>query len=45
MLFALTDLTVNCPQVVSRVFLYNEMLINLDCDFKKERLFVLKQGK
>jgi hypothetical protein len=33
MLFALPDLTVNFPQVVS-IFSYNEMLINLDCDFK-----------
>jgi hypothetical protein len=33
-LFALPYLTVNCPQVVSRILFYNEMQINLDHDFK-----------
>jgi hypothetical protein len=32
-LFALSDLTVYFAQVVSRILFYNEMLINLDCDF------------
>jgi hypothetical protein len=34
-LFALPDLTINFPQVVSRILFYNEMLINLDHDFKR----------
>jgi hypothetical protein len=34
-LFALPDLTVRCPQVVFRILFYNEMLINLDPDFKR----------
>jgi hypothetical protein len=34
-LFALPDLSVHFPQVVSRIFFYKEMLINLDHDFKR----------
>jgi hypothetical protein len=32
---ALPDLTVCCPQVVFRILFYNEMLVNLDLDFKR----------
>jgi hypothetical protein len=42
MLFALPDLTVNCPQVLSSIFFYNKILMKLDGDFKKERWFALK---
>jgi hypothetical protein len=34
-LFALPDVTVNFPQVAFQVWFYNEMLINVDNEFKR----------
>jgi hypothetical protein len=33
-LFVLPDLTVKCPQVISRILFYIAMVFNLDCDFE-----------
>jgi hypothetical protein len=37
-LFALPDLTGNFPQVVSRIFFYNDVVINLYCHFRSSTL-------